>query len=206
MTTPTEIASTQQGVAAPKPGTTAPTTAERVTFESQGETIVGWLFPAAFDDGPAPAAVIIGPENYQKEQAPAQYAPRFAQLGYTAPHLRSTLPGGKRWPATLLRKPTREDRGPECRARLPERPARGRLRTTRAHGDLLRRPLRPPRRRGRSARRGRGDGRRAPARPRRRPRLAGQRRGHRAAARARPRGAREVRADQRGRLRAMCRF
>jgi uncharacterized protein len=84
MTTPTEIASTQQGVAAPKPGTTAPTTAERVTFESQGETIVGWLFPAAFDDGPAPAAVIIGPENYQKEQAPAQYAPRFAQLGYTA--------------------------------------------------------------------------------------------------------------------------
>src|SRR4029453_14898672 len=83
MTTPTEIASTQQGVAAPKPGTTAPTTAERVTFESQGETIVGWLFPAAFGDRPAPAVVIIGPENYQKEQAPAQYAPRFAELGYT---------------------------------------------------------------------------------------------------------------------------
>jgi fermentation-respiration switch protein FrsA (DUF1100 family) len=56
---------------------------ERVSFESQGETIVGRLFPAAFG-GPAPAAVIIGPENYQKEQAPAQYAPRFAQLGYTA--------------------------------------------------------------------------------------------------------------------------
>lgn len=57
---------------------------ERVTFESEGETIIGQLFPAAFGDGPAPGVVIIGPENYQKEQAPAQYAPRFAQLGYTA--------------------------------------------------------------------------------------------------------------------------
>jgi uncharacterized protein len=54
---------------------------DRVTFESQGETIVGQLFPAAFGDGPAPAVVIVGPETYQKEQAPAQYAPRFAQLG-----------------------------------------------------------------------------------------------------------------------------
>ncbi len=57
---------------------------DRVTFESQGETIVGQLFPAAFGDGPAPAVVIVGPETYQKEQAPAQYAPRFAQLGYAA--------------------------------------------------------------------------------------------------------------------------
>jgi uncharacterized protein len=57
---------------------------ERVTFVSQGETIVGRLFPAAFRHGPAPAVVIIGPETYQKEQAPAQYAPRFARLGYTA--------------------------------------------------------------------------------------------------------------------------
>jgi uncharacterized protein len=56
----------------------------RVAFESQDETIVGWLFPAEFGDRPAPGVVIIGPENYQKEQAPAQYAPRFAQLGYTA--------------------------------------------------------------------------------------------------------------------------
>jgi uncharacterized protein len=56
----------------------------RVTFQSQGETIVGRLFPAAFGSGPAPAVVIIGPETYQKEQAPAQYAPHFAALGYTA--------------------------------------------------------------------------------------------------------------------------
>jgi fermentation-respiration switch protein FrsA (DUF1100 family) len=56
----------------------------RVTFESQGETIVGGLFQAAFGAGPAPAVVITGPETYQKEQAPAQYAPRFAALGYTA--------------------------------------------------------------------------------------------------------------------------
>jgi uncharacterized protein len=56
----------------------------RVAFESRDETIVGWLFPAEFGDRPAPGVVIIGPENYQKEQAPAQYAPRFAELGYTA--------------------------------------------------------------------------------------------------------------------------
>jgi fermentation-respiration switch protein FrsA (DUF1100 family) len=57
---------------------------EPVTFESAGETVVGRLFPPAFGAGPVPAVVIIGPETYQKEQAPAQYAPRFAQLGYAA--------------------------------------------------------------------------------------------------------------------------
>jgi fermentation-respiration switch protein FrsA (DUF1100 family) len=82
MTTATTIEPTTAEGAVPgirKP----PAGAERVTFESQGVTIVGWLFPAAFGEGPSPAVVIIGPENYQKEQAPAQYAPRFAQLGYT---------------------------------------------------------------------------------------------------------------------------
>jgi dienelactone hydrolase/ketosteroid isomerase-like protein len=57
---------------------------ERVTFESEGETIVGRLFSAAYGEGPAPGVVIIGPENYQKEQAPSQYAPRLAALGYAA--------------------------------------------------------------------------------------------------------------------------
>jgi fermentation-respiration switch protein FrsA (DUF1100 family) len=61
-----------------------PDGAERVTYPSQSDTIVGWLFPAAFGDRPAPGVVIIGPETYQKEQAPAQYGPRFAALGYTA--------------------------------------------------------------------------------------------------------------------------
>jgi fermentation-respiration switch protein FrsA (DUF1100 family) len=55
-----------------------------VTFESHGETVVGRLYEAEFGNGPAPGVVVIGPENYQKEQAPAQYAPRFAELGYTA--------------------------------------------------------------------------------------------------------------------------
>jgi hypothetical protein len=57
--------------AAQRTGASA-TGGERVTFESQGETIVGRLFPPGIGLGPAPAAVIIGPENYQKEQAPAQ--------------------------------------------------------------------------------------------------------------------------------------
>jgi uncharacterized protein len=56
----------------------------RVTFDSHGETIVGRLFPAAFGGGPTPGVAIMGPECFQKEQAPAQYAPRLAQLGYTA--------------------------------------------------------------------------------------------------------------------------
>jgi ketosteroid isomerase-like protein/dienelactone hydrolase len=60
------------------------TAGNRVTFESQGETIVGCLFQAAFGDGPAPAVVIIGPMTSQKEQAPLQYAQRMSQLGYTA--------------------------------------------------------------------------------------------------------------------------
>jgi fermentation-respiration switch protein FrsA (DUF1100 family) len=56
---------------------------ERVTFESQGETIVGRVFAAAFGDPPRPAVVIIGPACFQKEQVPALYAPRFAELGFT---------------------------------------------------------------------------------------------------------------------------
>jgi uncharacterized protein len=55
-----------------------------VTFDSHGETVVGRLFPAALGEGPAPAVAVIGPETYQKEQAPTQYAARLAQLGYTA--------------------------------------------------------------------------------------------------------------------------
>lgn len=57
---------------------------DRVSFESQGETIVGRLFPAAFGEGPAPAVAIIGPMTFQKEQAPTLYAERLSQLGYTA--------------------------------------------------------------------------------------------------------------------------
>jgi uncharacterized protein len=83
MTTATGIGPQGQ-TATPAASTAPPTGGRRVTFESQGETIVGWLFPAAFGDRPAPGVVIIGPESYQKEQAPAQYAPRFAELGYTA--------------------------------------------------------------------------------------------------------------------------
>ena len=40
-----------------------------VTFKSQGETIVGQLFPAAFSNGPSPAIVLQGPMTFQKEQA-----------------------------------------------------------------------------------------------------------------------------------------
>jgi fermentation-respiration switch protein FrsA (DUF1100 family) len=60
------------------------TAGKPIEFKSHGERIVGRLFPAAFGTRPAPAVVIIGPENYQKEQVPSQYAPRLAELGYSA--------------------------------------------------------------------------------------------------------------------------
>lgn len=42
------------------------------------------LRPAEFGAGPAPGVAVLGPENYQKEQAPALYPARVAQLGYAA--------------------------------------------------------------------------------------------------------------------------
>jgi len=75
------------------PATAPPAGAERVTFTSQGETIVGWLFPAAFGDAPAPAVAIIGPENYQKEQAPVRYAPLNVRVRAAVPTSAAAAPG-----------------------------------------------------------------------------------------------------------------
>lgn len=61
----------------------APTAGRRMTFDSHGEPVVGRLFPAAFNNGPAPGVAILGPMTFQKEQAPALYAQRLAQLGFT---------------------------------------------------------------------------------------------------------------------------
>jgi dienelactone hydrolase len=55
---------------------------DAVSFESEGERVVGRLLPKAFGDGPAPGIVILGPMCFQKEQAPTLYAQRFAELGY----------------------------------------------------------------------------------------------------------------------------
>lgn len=62
----------------------AASASERVSFTSAGETIVGRLFLPAFGEGPAPAVTFLGPETFQKEQAPRQYAQRLAQLGFAA--------------------------------------------------------------------------------------------------------------------------
>ena len=56
---------------------------QRITFTSHGETLVGNLhLPTG--DGPFPAVVIVGPETYIKEQAPTEYARRFANDGLAA--------------------------------------------------------------------------------------------------------------------------
>jgi fermentation-respiration switch protein FrsA (DUF1100 family) len=57
---------------------------ERVSFQSQGETIIGRLFLPEFGDRPAPGVTFLGPETFQKEQAPTQYAERLSRLGYAA--------------------------------------------------------------------------------------------------------------------------
>jgi hypothetical protein len=60
---------------------TPTTSIERVTFQSQGETLVGNLFrPTAV--GRKPAVVVLGPVGFVKEQAPMQYASRMVRDGF----------------------------------------------------------------------------------------------------------------------------
>lgn len=56
----------------------------KVTFTSGGETLVGHLYlPADYQQGKTyPAAPILGPMTFAKEQAPTEYARRFAERGY----------------------------------------------------------------------------------------------------------------------------
>ena len=56
---------------------------ERVTFSSGGETLVGNLFLPR-GPGPFPAAALLGPVAFVKEQAPTQYASRLASAGVAA--------------------------------------------------------------------------------------------------------------------------
>jgi hypothetical protein len=53
MTTTTQQTDSGEGVAGERARETSAAPG-RVTFESQGETVVGRLYPAAFGDGPAP--------------------------------------------------------------------------------------------------------------------------------------------------------
>ena len=56
---------------------------ERITFDSHGETLVGHLYLPE-GSGPYPAVVLLGPETFIKEQAPTEYAKRFATDGIAA--------------------------------------------------------------------------------------------------------------------------
>ncbi len=59
---------------------------KKVTFKSGGLDLVGDLYlPANFEEGKQyPAVPILGPMTYAKEQAPTEYAKRFAERGYVA--------------------------------------------------------------------------------------------------------------------------
>ena len=58
----------------------------RVTFKSGSETLVGHLYlPINYTDNKKyPGITILGPMTFAKEQAPTEYALRFAQQGYAA--------------------------------------------------------------------------------------------------------------------------
>lgn len=58
----------------------------KITFENEGETLVGDLYlPNDYVAGKKyPAVPILGPMTFAKEQAPTEYARRFAARGYAA--------------------------------------------------------------------------------------------------------------------------
>lgn len=58
-------------------------TVDRVQFKSADQQIVGLHFKPARVDHSAPAAVIMGPFGFVKEQSPAQYATRLAEAGFS---------------------------------------------------------------------------------------------------------------------------
>lgn len=59
---------------------------KKVSFKSGGLELVGDLYlPANYEAGKQyPAVPILGPMTYAKEQAPTEYAKRFAERGYVA--------------------------------------------------------------------------------------------------------------------------
>jgi len=59
---------------------------QKVTFQSGGLELVGDLYlPVNYENGKQyPAVPILGPMTYVKEQAPTEYAKRFAEMGYVA--------------------------------------------------------------------------------------------------------------------------
>ncbi|WP_299223494.1 nuclear transport factor 2 family protein [uncultured Aquimarina sp.] len=59
---------------------------KKVTFKSEGLDLVGDLYlPKNYQEGKKyPAVPILGPMTYAKEQAPTEYAKRFAERGYIA--------------------------------------------------------------------------------------------------------------------------
>jgi len=55
---------------------------ERVSFQSDGDTIVGTLFMPVGGARPSLGVVILGPFGFIKEMAPAEYATRLARSGF----------------------------------------------------------------------------------------------------------------------------
>lgn len=58
--------------------------AERVTFPSEGETLVGTLYRPATATGPLPALLVSGAWTTVKEQMPSLYARKLAAHGFIA--------------------------------------------------------------------------------------------------------------------------
>lgn len=56
----------------------------KVSFPSNGITLVGDLYLPDDANGPAPAVPLLGPMTFAKEQAPTEYARRLADRGFIA--------------------------------------------------------------------------------------------------------------------------
>jgi alpha-beta hydrolase superfamily lysophospholipase len=77
-----DVARKRAGLPAPPPATV---TAERVTFESHGQKLVGVLRSPARNAAPrTPAVVVTGSWTTVKEQMPANYATHLAEAGFVA--------------------------------------------------------------------------------------------------------------------------
>ena len=76
----------QDGVPRPIPPERAPNvTVSRVELPSQGVTLVGDLYlPTGTDARPVPAAFLLGPFGYVREQGPSYHAMRLAARGVAA--------------------------------------------------------------------------------------------------------------------------
>ena len=90
---------------------------ELIEFQSEGERVEAFWYPAQGVDGPAPAVVLAGGWCYVKELVQPKYAAAFAEAGISALLFDYRRLGGSARRAPPAPRPARPDRGLQERAR-----------------------------------------------------------------------------------------